>query len=238
MMFSAAAQFEHDDVDAAVVLVDMSGFTASTEAHGDHSAAQLAETFAATATAVLDPADELIKTVGDAVLVVCENSAAAVAFVLRLTAEIGLAQGFLLLRAGIAAGPVVKRNRDVFGSTVNTAARLATVAEAGQIVVDDAAASTLSVEDLAAMMALGSLALCNLGSPVDAFALDICTDHRRHVDPVCRMHIATDTAGLMITRSGLPHRFCSTACKQQFAQRVLSDSTSCHVDKTARPTVR
>lgn len=70
---------KHVDVDAAVVFVDMSGFTAFTETHGDHRAAQLAETFAAVATSVLEPADEIIKTIGDAVLVMCENPTTAMA---------------------------------------------------------------------------------------------------------------------------------------------------------------
>ncbi|MCV7303567.1 YHS domain-containing protein [Mycobacterium barrassiae] len=225
MMLSAAANFEHADLEAAVVFVDMSGFTAFTETHGDHSAAQLAETFAASATRVLGPADEVIKTIGDAVLVVCENPATAVTFLRRLTAEIRRVQGFPMLRAGIAAGPVVKRRGDVFGSTVNTAARLASLAQAGQIVVNDGVASALPAADIAAMTALGSLTLRNVGSPIGAFALDIGTHHREHVDPVCRMHVATGVRELTITHAGTSYRFCSTACMQQFAQRIDGDTT-------------
>lgn len=46
IMPGAADEFEHADVETVVVFVDMAGFTAFTEAHGDHRAAQLAETFA------------------------------------------------------------------------------------------------------------------------------------------------------------------------------------------------
>ena len=52
-MFGAAMDFEHDDVDATVIFVDMAGFTSFTEAQGDHRAAQLAETFATLATRAL-----------------------------------------------------------------------------------------------------------------------------------------------------------------------------------------
>lgn len=238
MMLGAATRFEHADVEAAVVFVDMSGFTAFTETHGDHSAAQLAETFTATATQVLGPVDELIKTIGDAVLVVCENPTTAVNFLRRLTAETGLIPGFPMLRAGVAAGTVVKRNGDVFGSTVNTAARLATLAQAGQIVVNDGVASALSAADLAAMTALGSLALRNVGSPIDAFALDIGTHHQEHVDPVCRMHVAMGAPELTITQAGTSYRFCSTACMQQFAQRIVGDTASPPDNEGARPSDR
>lgn len=131
-----------------------------------------------------------------------------------------------MLRAGIAAGPVVKRRGDVFGSTVNTAARLAAVAQVGQIIANDDAASALPAADLAAMTVLGPLALRDIDSPVEAFALDIGSHHRQHVDPICRMHVATDTAELTITQLGTSYRFCSTACLQQFAQRILGETTS------------
>jgi len=220
MITPDGAAFEHADVDAAVVFVDMSGFTAFTETHGDHRAAQLAEAFATIATTVLGTADEMIKAIGDAILVTSDQTTAAVGFLRRLTAETGRLPGFPMLRAGVAAGAVVKRNGDVFGSTVNTAARLATVAQAGQVVVNDVAASALSAADRTAMTALGPLELRNVGSPVEAFALDIGTRHRQHVDPVCRMHVAAASPELSITHSGVFYRFCSTGCLQQFAQRL------------------
>ncbi|BBY52701.1 hypothetical protein MARA_61690 [Mycolicibacterium arabiense] len=43
---SVADEFEHADVDTVVIFVDMAGFTAFTEAHGDHRAAVLADRFA------------------------------------------------------------------------------------------------------------------------------------------------------------------------------------------------
>ena len=121
----------------------MAGFTAFTEAHGDHRAAQLAETFATVATMVLAPADEMIKTIGDAVMITSGNPTTALDFLRRLHAETRCIPGFPMLRAGFAVGYVVKRRGDVFGSTVNTAARLAAVAKAGQIVANEDAASAL-----------------------------------------------------------------------------------------------
>jgi class 3 adenylate cyclase len=40
--------------------------------------------------------------------------------------------------AGVHAGPVVQRDRDVFGRTVNLAARIAQRAEAGEVLVSEA----------------------------------------------------------------------------------------------------
>lgn len=223
---STADGFEHADVVTAVVFVDMAGFTAFTEAHGDHRAAELADTFASLAVSVLGSGDEMIKTIGDAVMITSENAAAALAFLHRLRDETRRIHGFPLLRAGISAGPAVKRRGDVFGSTVNTAARLAAVAEAGQIVANDEAASALREADLLATTSLGPLQLRNVGAPIEAFALDVGTHHQEHVDPICRMHVATDTQQLTITHQGTRYRFCSAACLREFARRVGGETTS------------
>ena len=133
---SAAGEFDHIDGELVVTFVDLAGYTAFTEAHGDHQAAQLAEVFAATAKDCLGPGDELVKTIGDAVMVASESVSAAVAFIRRLNERTRRSGGFPLLRAGLSAGPVVKRSGDVYGATVNTAARLASISQPGQIVAD------------------------------------------------------------------------------------------------------
>ena len=48
---SAEPTLDHVDTNAAIVFVDMSGYTALTEIHGDHVAAQFAEDFAGMAGA-------------------------------------------------------------------------------------------------------------------------------------------------------------------------------------------
>ncbi|UMG92241.1 hypothetical protein [Nocardioides sp. TF02-7] len=49
-------------------MVDLAGYTALTETHGDEHAADLATKFARLAEEQLDTGDRLIKTIGDAVL--------------------------------------------------------------------------------------------------------------------------------------------------------------------------
>ncbi|WP_235887359.1 hypothetical protein [Mycolicibacterium arabiense] len=132
------------------------------------------------------------------------------------------------MRAGIYAGSVVKRGGDVFGSTVNTAARLAAIARPGQIVGNAEAAAALQGVDRLAVTPLGPLRLRNVGAFVEAFALDVGTRHQEHVDPICRMHVTTDAESLMIVHQEGTYRFyfCSTACLSQFAERVGNVGTS------------
>ena len=219
---NSAGGFEHADVDTVVVFVDIAGFTAFTEAHGDHRAAELADRFATIAASNLGPGDDMIKTLGDAVMITSSDPTAALAFLRRLHHETRRIDGFPLLRAGICAGAVVKHRGDVFGATVNTAARLAAVARPGQIVGDASSASALRGTDLVAMTSLGPLRLRNVGALVEAFALDVGTRHQEHVDPICRMHVTTDVHPLTITHEEGTYRFyfCSTACLSQLADSV------------------
>lgn len=132
---SADTTFDHADTSAAIVFVDMSGYTALTEIHGDHVAAQFAEDFAVMAAEALGPGDELIKTMGDAVMIASADPTAALAFLRRLGVAAGRAEGFPMLRAGVSAGTVLRRRGDVYGTTVNVAARLVALAAPGQIVI-------------------------------------------------------------------------------------------------------
>ena len=159
----AADGFEHADVDTVVVFVDMAGFTAFTEAHGDHRAAVLADRFATIAEEVLGPGDDMIKTIGDAVLITSSDPTAALAFLRRIHEETRRIDGFPLLRAGIYAGSVVKRRGDVFGSTVNTAARLAAIARPGQILGNAEAAAALSRGGPSSGDAVGPAAVAERG---------------------------------------------------------------------------
>ena len=53
------------------------------------------------------------------------------------------------MRVGIAHGPVVRRLGDVFGSTVNAAARLTSAARPGTVVVDQGVHEALGSYDAA-----------------------------------------------------------------------------------------
>ncbi len=126
---SAETTFDHADTSGgAILFADMSGDTALIEIHGDHVAAHFA---VMVNVALGGPGDELIKTMGDAVMVASADAPAALAFLHRLGVAAGLAMGFPMLCAGVSAGTVVRRRGDVYGTTVNAAARLAALAAPG-----------------------------------------------------------------------------------------------------------
>jgi adenylate cyclase len=122
----------------AVVFVDLSGYTRLTEERGDEVAVRFASTLQREAEAVATANyGRLVKLLGDGAMLRFPDAerglTAAVALVRALTAG-----GTLPAHAGVHAGPVIERDLDLFGRTVNLASRLAEAAGPGEVLVSEA----------------------------------------------------------------------------------------------------
>ena len=119
------------------LFADLVGFSEFTDRHGDDRGADLAVSFH---EHVCELAAELgchvVKLIGDAVMVRSDSGHASVELARRI---LGLAEdeGFPLARVGLDTGPAVERDGDWFGSTVNTAARVASAADAGEFLMTE-----------------------------------------------------------------------------------------------------
>jgi class 3 adenylate cyclase len=109
----------------AVLFADLSGFRHLTETHGDEAAADAAGRFVALVRRSLAPGTWVVKTLGDGVLVVAPDLDAARQTATQIRGAVMVDEGLPPVHAGICAGSVVWRHGDVFGATVNDAARLA-----------------------------------------------------------------------------------------------------------------
>lgn len=122
----------------AIAFLDLAGFTALAEEHGDAVAAQLASRLGELVQErAAEHAGRPVKWLGDGVMFHFGEPAGAVAAALRLVDE-APAKGLPPARVGINAGPVVFREGDYFGRTVNLAARIADYARPGEVLVSDA----------------------------------------------------------------------------------------------------
>jgi len=118
----------------------------------------------------------LVKTLGDGILAEIGDATSAVRFAMRLTSELARinrqlpAENRLEIRIGIDTGDILTTgDDDVYGSHVNIAARLMTLARPGETVasaeVRDALASELDAE----FEDIGDCHLKNVAKPVRAF---------------------------------------------------------------------
>ena len=99
------------------LFADIAGFTALTEAHGDEEAAELAADFFDWVRQLLpEYGGEEIKTIGDAVMLRCEEPKAAVELGLRIVEEIGARPKFPVVRVGMHTRAFVAAPQDYVGS--------------------------------------------------------------------------------------------------------------------------
>jgi adenylate cyclase len=154
----------------AVAFVDLTGFTRLTEELGDEAAASLALRLGdATVDTVRTRGGRVVKLLGDGVLVRFADAEAAVDATLALLEALpgaGLPTG----HAGVASGPLIMRDGDVFGRTVNMAARISDAAPDGRLwVTEDVAAGLprdrflVGSPEAASLQGIGVVSLVDVG---------------------------------------------------------------------------
>ena len=122
--------------DHTFLFADLVGYTSFTEQVGDDAAADVAVAFQERAERLAATYDcDVIKKLGDAVMIHGENAARVVALALRLRREIAQEGQYPPLRMGVHSGSAVQREGDWYGATVNIAARVADAAGAGEILL-------------------------------------------------------------------------------------------------------
>jgi class 3 adenylate cyclase len=94
-------------VERTIAFVDLAGFTALTEVHGDGAAVDLLDTFSAVARTAVGCGAELVKTVGDAVMLAAPDPASGLAAVRRVFEACYDKDSFLEPRGGLHHGPVI-----------------------------------------------------------------------------------------------------------------------------------
>ena len=206
------------------IFADLSGFTAMTELHGDEDAAAIALKFAELARSSLTEECRLVKTIGDAVMIVSTSPRTALLVALTLRDKAAAEPLFPLVRTGVHHGPAVERDGDFFGASVNLAARIAAYARAGQVLCSSEVAAAAESTDGVDAVAIGEATFKNVSMPVRVFEL-VRRDERRErsaVDPVCRMRVDPSTSFARIRDGNDEHHFCSAACLSTFLSRASS----------------
>jgi adenylate cyclase len=123
--------------EVTVAFADLVGFTRIGEAVSAEELGQLASRLADLARDVTRPPVRFIKTIGDAVMLVCPEPMPLLDTVLKLVEMVDSDNDFPRLRAGAASGMAVSRAGDWFGSPVNVASRVTGVARPGTVLVAD-----------------------------------------------------------------------------------------------------
>ena len=121
----------------AVVFVDLSGYTRLTEERGDEVALGFAVTLQREAEAEAAANDgRLVKLLGDGAMLWFPDAERGLKAATDLVRALSV-EGRLPAHAGVHTGPVIERDLDLFGRTVNLASRLAEAAGPGDVLVSE-----------------------------------------------------------------------------------------------------
>jgi adenylate cyclase len=138
------AALEDTAVRAAVGFADLVAFTRTSRDLDERELARLVERFEETASDVVaEHGGRIVKTLGDEVLFSAETAKAGAEIGLSAAEAVRDDAGIPDVRVGMAYGPVLPLRGDVFGTTVNLASRLTSMARPGAALVDAGLAAEL-----------------------------------------------------------------------------------------------
>jgi adenylate cyclase len=147
-----------------IVFLDVCGFTQLTERQGDSDAAEISARFGEIVqTSCGQHGGRLVKLLGDGAMLEFRDGRRAIACARRIIEEASERE-LPPVRGGLSSGPVVARDGDAFGHTVNLAARLLASAPPGGIwLAADALGDAVGHD----FRALGPTTLRGLSRPIE-----------------------------------------------------------------------
>lgn len=138
-----------DTSDLTVGFLDLVGSTVLAERLPAAELGALISSFERDATELVSATDgRIVKTIGDEVMFVTTDAAAACTIALDLAEQVERHPVLPRLRGGLAAGALVRGYGDYYGPIVNTAARAAKLADPGSVLVTDVVRTRAASEAL------------------------------------------------------------------------------------------
>jgi len=209
------------EIDIVLLVSDLSGYTALTEAHGNVSAAKVVNRYTEIAEEALYEGTRLIERVGDEIIIAGTDGTDIIKTALKLVHKIEEEPFFPTIHAGIHAGKVLEQEGHYYGSALNIASRVASHARGCQILCTKIIAEMVGEMQDIKFRAIGEINFKNIFEPVALF--EIITDCRKLemnvVDPVCRMLVSPESAPAHLTFKDNNYYFCSFECAQKFASQ-------------------
>ncbi|GAA1455520.1 adenylate cyclase [Nesterenkonia lacusekhoensis] len=142
---------EHDTplpLARAVGFADLVSYTSLSRQMNERTLAQMVQRFESKCAEIISiGGGRLVKTVGDEVLYNAETPEAGAEIALALAETIAADEVLPQARVSVVWGRVLSRMGDIYGPTVNLAARLTALADPGTILVDSVTAAALERDD-------------------------------------------------------------------------------------------
>jgi len=162
-----------------VVFADLTGSTGLFESAGNVVATRIVTRCTHTiGRHLVNAGGQLVKYLGDGVLVLFDNTLAAVEAASRIQDVLkeqvpGLPRGGVLgIKTGVERGPIVEHDGDCYGDAVNVAARLSDRAQAGETLIGEAAFDCLPEAQRLACQSLDRITIKGKAEPMRVWRVD------------------------------------------------------------------
>ena len=161
------SELEDEDVDlgrvrVAIAFADLAGYTRFTEEEGEEEALSSVERFVEGVTNTLPDDARVVKTIGDAVMVVGHDIGALVDWAVGFTS---LFDERPEPRIGVHSGVTLYRDGDYFGRDVNLASRVVARARGGEVLVTDAIVDSVKGSSHLSFEPIGDVKLKGFDQP-------------------------------------------------------------------------
>jgi adenylate cyclase len=195
----------------AILMADLSGYTALTETHGSVAAADIIDKYIAIVEKCLVGDCHVYERTGDELMIVSASPDFLLATALIMGKNTSNEENFLLVHGGLHYGKVLERGNSYFGTTINVTSRIASKANAGTYWCSEEFMDAVSDKSLFTTISKGNHFFKNIKKEKEVF--EICIEDRKafYVDPICRMLI-------LDPKNAIPHPtdeaqyFCSSDC--------------------------
>jgi class 3 adenylate cyclase len=204
---------------AAAAFVDLAGFTPLSAAMGDVKAAEVLERFGAIVHSAAEHwHGRVVKQIGDGFMLFLGDPRSAVACLLEIEERATAESHFPAVRSGVHWGPMLYRDGDYVGTTVNVAARVADIASRHEVLLTEIVWRAATPLDGVEFVRLGRRDLKGLPEEHELFAAQRrqASPLAKSIDPVCGMELAAGEAAARLAIEGSERLFCSDGCLRQF----------------------
>ena len=199
----------------AILMADLTGYTAMTDVHGGASAAKIVNKYMQLVEQSLFGTTQVVQRIGDQVVMIAQVPLDIIATAQKLI-TVGHEHHFLSIHMGIHYGVILIDNGNLFGSTINVASRIMNLANRGQILCSSAYVNELPTGIDFKFVSIGTHKFKNVLSHIEIFELNTKQSNPFYIDPVCHMLVDPEKDDHIVTHQNETFHFCSSHCMALF----------------------
>jgi class 3 adenylate cyclase len=203
--------------DVAILMADLTGYTAMTDVHGGASAARIVQKYMELVDSALYGDTQIVQRIGDQVVMIADTPSDIAITAQRLNTLTSGEHHFLSTHTGIHYGAILQENGNLFGSTINVAARIMNLANRCQILCSADFVGAVNKQPALSFVSCGMHKLKNVLKEIELFELQgPVPSISFHIDPVCHMLVDPEKDDHILTHENRTFHFCSLNCLKMF----------------------